>query len=220
MANNQNSTKVITGVGRLTYAFVWKPSKMDDDSEPKYSTSFLIRKDDKETVAKVKAAIQAAAEQGMEKLWGGKLPKKDFKIPLRDGDLEIEEKGEEYAGHWFINASSKRQPGIVDKKREAIEDEGEVYSGCYARLSVNFYPFDVRGNKGVACGLNNVQKIADGEPLGGARIKAEDDFDVWIGDKDGDLFDEEDSGNGIFADLGKAKRTNDLPFGADDTIAA
>lgn len=223
MANNNNqiATKVITGAVRLTFAFVWKPSKMDDDSEPKYSTCFLIPKDDTETLKKCKAAIQAAANKGAAEKWGGKIPSKNFKIPLRDGDLEAEEKGEEFRGHWFINASSKIAPGIVDRKLHKIEDENELYSGCYARLSVNFYPFDTKGNRGVACGLNNIQKIADGEPLFEMRAKAEDEFDQWVGDKDGDLFDEEGADDsGLFSSMRKEKKPGSDLFGDSDDIAA
>lgn len=218
--NEQRITKVITDPVRLTYAFVWKPNKMDEDSEPKYSTCFLIPKEDKVTLRKVKAAIQTAAEQGAEKYWGGKIPSKKFKIPLRDGDEEAEEKGEEFSGHWFINATSKQAPGIVDKRRIKIEDESEVYSGCFARLSVNFYPFDTKGSKGIACGLNNIQKISDGEPLGGARVKAEEDFDDWEGDENGDLFGEDDGDSAPAPTRGKKQNIAQGLFDDDDDIAA
>ena len=80
-----------------------------------------------------------------------------------------------YAGHWFINANSKTAPQIVDKAVKPILNRDEVYSGCYARVSLNFYAFNSNGNKGIACGLGNIQKIRDGEPLGG-RSLATDDF--------------------------------------------
>ena len=54
-------------------------------------------------------------------------------------------------------------------------DATEVYSGCYGRLTLNFYAYNANGNKGVAAGLGNVQKLEDGEPLGGFT-RAEDDF--------------------------------------------
>lgn len=220
------ATKVITGKGRLSYAYVWSPHKSDDDDEAKYSTRFMIPKEDTDTVRKIKAAIKAAADIGMKKYWGGELPKK-FKIPLRDGDLEADEKSEELRGHWFFNATSNRAPGIVDAKRRPITDEDEVYSGCYARLSINMFPFDTKGSKGVGCGLNNIQKLEDGEHLGGGRTKAEDDFDDW-GDANGDLFGDANDDDDLFGDLGKERKPSndlfddegDLPFGPDDDIAA
>lgn len=181
MPVTNTDTKVITGKCRLSFANVWEP-KAINGGDAKYSTSILIPKSDKNTLKKIKAATEAAKELGKNEKWGGKIPK-NIHTPLRDGDEEVDEKGEAYAGHYFLNASSKNQPGIVDRNRDEIIDTTEVYSGCYARLSLNFYPFDTNGNKGVAVGLNNIQKWADGDFLGG-RSRAEDDFD--------DLEDEED----------------------------
>ena len=97
-----------------------------------------------------------------------------IKNPLRDGDRERPD-DEAYRGCWFINANSATAPGIVDSDRQPIIERSEVYSGVYGRASINFYAFNSNGNKGIACGLNNLQKIADGEPLGG-KSRAEDDF--------------------------------------------
>ena len=206
-------TKVVTGKGRLSYAYVWEPHVSEDseNNEAKYSTSFLFPKDDKETVIKIKAAIDAAIEQGVQKLWGGKMPA-NLKRPVRDGDKEADEKGEDYKGHYFFNASTKKAPEIVDQKRNPIIDEDEVYSGCYARISVNFYPFNKNGNKGVAVGLNNIQKWADGEPLGGARSKAEDDFDAL--ESSDSPFGDDPTAGGIY------DKDGDLPFGDTDEFAA
>ena len=173
-------TKVITGKGRLSYAYVWEPREQDGQ-EPKYSVSFLIPKSDKETLKKFDAALEAAKAKGAAKKWEGKIPA-NLKLPLRDGDEEADEKGEDYRGHFFFNATSKDAPGIVDAQRNPIFDKAEVYSGCYARLSVSLYPYNTNGNRGVAVGLNHIQKIADGEPLGGARGKAENEFDDWDDD--------------------------------------
>jgi len=167
--------KVTTGLGIISYAYIWKPRPEEDGKAPKYSTSFLIPKSDMKTLTKIKNAINAAAALGQADKWNGKLPEQP-KHPLRDGDAEADEKGEEYRGHYFINATSTRRPRIVDFYVQDIVEEDEVYSGCKCRLSLNFYPFNTNGNKGIACGLNHVQKIEDGEPLGGARSKAEDDF--------------------------------------------
>lgn len=65
-----------------------------------------------------------------------------------------------------------------------IPDQNEVYSDCYARLFINFYAFNTNGNRGVACGLGNIQKIRNGEPLGGYAI---DDFTVIDDDSNDDF---------------------------------
>lgn len=174
-------TKVLTGKGRLSYAYVWAPQEQDGQ-DPKYSTSFLFPKKDKDTLEKLNAAIEAAKEVGRKK-WGGKIPI-NLRTPLRDGDEEADEKGEEYRGHFFFNATSRDAPGIVDAECNQILDKSEVYSGCYARLSVKLYPYDVNGNRGVAAGLNHIQKIGDGDPLGGAKGRAENEFDAWVEDDD------------------------------------
>ena len=174
MAITNQDTKVITGKVRLSYAHIWKPVAISEGQEPKYSVCLLIPKSDKETLRKIKAAIVAAKERG-KSIWGGKIPA-NLKLPLRDGDEDRPDQPE-YAGHYFINASSKMQPGIVDKNVQPILDSTEVYSGCYARVSINFFPYNQAGNKGIGCGLNNIQKIADGDYLGG-RSRPEDDFDV------------------------------------------
>lgn len=174
-----SQTKVVTGKVRFSYANVWEATSIDADSPKKYNISILIPKKDKKTIAKVEAAIEAACADYKAKN-NGKLPK-TYKLPLRDGDDE--DKGEEYEGHFFLAASSQRQPGIVDENRDPILDKDEFYSGCYGRAAINFYAFDKAGNKGVAVGLNNLQKLEDGEHLGGAFSSAEDDF----ADEDDDL---------------------------------
>ena len=179
MAKYVNPTKVITGPEtRWSYANVWQPKAIDGGA-PKYSVSLIIPKSDTKTIEKVRAAIQAAYEEGQSKLKGnGKtVPQlKALKTPLRDGDLERPD-DEAYANSYFINANSASAPGIVDADRQPILDRSEVYSGVYGRASINFYAFNSNGNKGIACGLNNLQKIKDGEPLGG-KSSAEDDFDT------------------------------------------
>ena len=174
---NANPCKVVTGLARLSYANVWSPKSINGGT-PKYSASVLIPKSDTVTVQKVKAAIQAAYEEGDSKLKGtGKSvpPLAAIKTPLRDGDVERPD-DEAYADHWFVNANSNTAPGVVDINREPVYDTSEIYSGVYARVSLSFYAFNSNGNKGIACGLQNIQKIKDGESLGG-KVKAEDDFD-------------------------------------------
>ena len=177
MAKFINPTKVITGPDtRWSYANVWDPKSINGGA-PKYSVSLIIPKSDKVTVEKIKSAIKAAYEEGESKLKGsGKsVPSLSvLKTPLRDGDLERPD-DEAYKNAYFVNANSAAAPGIVDADRQQIIDRSEVYSGVYGRASINFYAFNSNGNKGIACGLNNLQKIRDGEPLGG-KSKAEDDF--------------------------------------------
>lgn len=177
MSKIMNATKVITGPNtRWSYANVWD-AKSINGGAPKYSVSLIIPKSDTATVEKIKAAIQATYEEGQSKLKGnGKtVPALSvLKTPLRDGDLERPD-DEAYKNCYFINANSASAPGIVDAERNPILERSEVYSGVYGRASINLYAFNSNGNKGIACGLNNLQKIRDGEPLGG-KSKAEDDF--------------------------------------------
>ena len=172
-----NPTKVITGVNtRWSYVNAWEPKSINGGA-PKYSVSLIIPKSDTKTIEKIQAAIQAAYEEGQGKLKGnGKsVPALSvLKTPLRDGDAERPD-DEAYADSYFVNANSGTAPGIVDADRNPIIDRSEVYSGVYGRASINFYAFNSNGNKGIACGLNNLQKIRDGEPLGG-KSRAEDDF--------------------------------------------
>lgn len=171
-----NPTKVVTGVVRFSYLNCWE-AKSINGGTAKYSVSIIIPKSDKRTVEKIKAAIQAAYEEGQSKLKGNSksVPALSIlKTPLRDGDLERPD-DEAYANSYFVNANSTTAPGVVDADRQTIIDRSEMYSGVYGRASINFYAFNSNGNKGIACGLNNLQKIRDGEPLGG-KASAEVDF--------------------------------------------
>lgn len=174
-----SSTKVVTGKQtRFSYANVFEPKSING-GDAKYSCALLIDKKDKKTLEKIDNAIKAAIEEGKGK-WGGKVPKK-LKLPLRDGDEERDD--EAYAGKMFLNANSSTKPGVVDEDLNQILDSDEFYSGCYGRASVNFYAFNSNGNVGIACGLNNLQKLADGDRLSGGS-SAEDDF--------GDMEEEDD----------------------------
>ena len=174
---NNNPTKVITGTNtRWSYANVWE-AKSINGGTPKFSVSLIIPKSDTRTVAKIKAAIESAYREGESRLKGNakSVPAlSTIKTPLRDGDAERPD-DEAYANSYFINANSSTAPGIVDADLNVILTRSEVYSGVYGRASINFYAFNSNGNKGIACGLNNLQKIRDGEPLGG-KTNAEDDF--------------------------------------------
>ena len=178
-AKRTNPTKVVTGIVRLSYANVWEPKSINGGAE-KYSVSLIIPKSDTKTINAINAAVNAAIEEGKGK-FGGKIPNKAaLKLPLRDGDIDRPD-DEAYANSYFINANSNTAPQIVDRNVNPILDRSEVYSGVYARVSINFYAFNSNGNKGIACGLGNIQKIRDGEPLGG-RTNAADDFATDVDD--------------------------------------
>jgi hypothetical protein len=179
-----NPMKVITGPNtRWSYANVWEPKSINGGT-PKFSVSLIIPKSDTKTVAKIKAAIEAAYHEGESKLKGnGKTVPAlaALKTPLRDGDAERPD-DEAYANAYFINANATTAPGIVDADRNPILTRSEVYSGVYGRASISFYAFNSNGNKGIACGLNNLQKVRDGEPLGG-KASAESDFATYDDDE-------------------------------------
>ena len=171
------ATKVITGANtRWSYANVWEAKAMEG-GKPKFSVSLIIPKSDTVTVDKIKSAIEEAYREGQSKLKGNakSVPAlSTLRTPLRDGDLERPD-DPAYTNAYFVNANSSTAPGVVDANRNEIMDKSEVYSGCYGRASINFYAFNANGNRGIACGLNNLQKLRDGEPLGG-RASAESDF--------------------------------------------
>ena len=173
----KNPCKVITGKVVMSYLTVNEPKVPLGGGTPKYSVSLIIPKSDTATVEKIKAAIQAAYDEGQSKRKGNSKTVPDLdslKTPLRDGDKD--RKGDEaYKDCYFVNANSTTKPGVVDADRNPILDSSELYSGIIGRASINFYAFNSNGNRGIACGLNNLQKLSDGTPLGG-HSRAEDDF--------------------------------------------
>lgn len=183
---DNNPTKVLIGPVRFSYAHVWEPTRIDENSKPKYSVALIIPKSNKALVKAIQAGINAAEEIGKVKVWEGKVPK-NLKRPLRDGD---EERGgdENYEDCYWINASCVVPPGITEMqngKAVKIIDQDEFYSGCYGYASVNFYPFPKDSpSKGIACGLNNLLKTKEGERLDG-RSTAESDFNDLEVDDDG-----------------------------------
>ena len=158
------STAITTGKVRFSYCHLFVPYA-SNGGEPKYSMAVIVPKTDTKTIAAINKAIDEATAKGKAEKWGGKVPA-NIKKPLRDGD---EERPDDpvYANSYFFNCRSKLRPGVVDKNIQPIIDPDEVYSGCYGRVNVNFYPYDASGNRGIAVGLNNVQKLSDGERLGG-----------------------------------------------------
>lgn len=168
--NNQNNTKVIVPC-RFSYLHCWEPDSVNG-GDLKYSVSAIVPKSDTKTINAIKAAIEQAKKDSVSK-WGGKVPA-NLKLPLRDGDIDRPD-DEAYAGCYFFNANSRQAPQVVDSKVQPILDQSEVYSGCYGKISVTFYGYNSNGNRGIAAGLGNIQKLKDGESLGG-RTSAADDF--------------------------------------------
>lgn len=166
------SVKVIVPC-RFSYLHCWEPVGIEG-GEPKYSVSAIIPKSDKATINKIKAAIEQVKKESLS-VWGGKVPA-NLKTPLRDGDTDRPD-DEAYTDSYFFNANSKQKPQVVDNLVQPILDQSEVYSGCYGNISVNFYAYSINGNKGIAAGLGNIQKLSDGESLGG-RTSAAEDFET------------------------------------------
>ena len=165
------ATSITTGIVRLSYANLWEPTSMDENQKKKYNTAILIDKTDKTTVARVKTAIAAAEVLGKEKFGKSWIPAK-MKPCLRDGDAEKPE-DENYAGHYFLNAKSTTQPIMVNRKGHVIVDHDEIYSGVYAYVSLNFYPYN-NVSIGVGVGLGNIMKAKDGEAFSGRSTPDED----------------------------------------------
>jgi hypothetical protein len=172
--------KIITNKVRLNYVNIQEKRALIEGEEGKYSCQIMIEKSNKELLSQINAAIEEAMKVGAA-IWGGAVIE-NLRTPLRDGDLE--ELGEEYAGHFYMNLASKSRPIAVDRQLKEIKDPSEIYSGCYARVSFNTYAYNyengTEGNKeihcGIGCGLLNIQKLAEGEPLG--RTRPEEEFDA------------------------------------------
>jgi hypothetical protein len=169
MASKSVKSKFVTGKVRFSFVHVFEPAETLN-KQLKYSASILIPKSDKESIARFNAAFDEVKKANAA-FFGGSVPKM-LKGGLRDGDAEKDDPI--YAGHYFINANSNEKPGIVDADLNPILDKNEFYSGCYGRASITLYPYDASGSKGIAAGLNNVQKLEDGEKLGGATSAAAD----------------------------------------------
>jgi len=165
------SERIITGKVRLSYANVWE-AKSINEGAAKYTCSLIISKSDKETLDKIKRAYDLALKEGVQKFGAKTFNEKNITFPVHDGDVKKSD-DEAYANSYYINTSSYQAPGIVDIYGSTITDQTQVYSGCYARVAITVYPFVRNGNKGVAFGLQHIQKLSDGEPLGGRSSAAE-----------------------------------------------
>lgn len=173
-------SKVVFGPARLCYVSVMQRKKFDGDTgEGKYSTNILIPKGESATVEAINKAIAAARSRGITAKWGGKLPKKLGESPMRDGD---EKEDDVFGGHWYLNAKTDKRPLVLDVDGSVVEDPEAFYSGVWALASVSFYPYSTGGNNGVACALNALRKVKDGDRLGGGD--SSHDFDDLCNDDD------------------------------------
>ena len=177
--SNQDPQFAVTGKVRLSFVHVFAPFAAKPGNEPKYSVTILVSKSDIGTMQRISAAIEAATQQGVATKWNNVRPPLIL-LPVYDGDGVRPSDGmpfsDECKGHWVFTASDKNRPEVVDLTLNPILNQTEVYSGMYARVSVRFFPYVNTGKKGVGCGLRNIQKLEDGEPLGGGRSNAADDF--------------------------------------------
>ena len=166
---------------QLSYANIWEPKSING-SDPKYSVSLIIPKKDKKTLAAIQSVIdKIKADPRSINKWGGKLPPK-IKLPLRDGDEEKDD--ETYAGAMFMNANSSRAPRVIDGRLNDVMDQDEVYSGCYAKVKVALFAYSASGNRGIGASLEVIQKVRDGERLGGSGTGIEG---FGVEDEDDDL---------------------------------
>lgn len=174
---NAKLTSLVTGPVRISYEHLLKPYAQQPGADEKYSVTILLPKSDVATKQRIDAAIAAAINDGVTNKWKGVRPP-NIPTPIWDGD-GVRQSGDAFGpeckGHWVFTASSKQRPELVDINIQPILNATEIYSGMFARISINFFPYDAAGKRGIGCGLGNVQKVGDGEPLGG-RTTAADDF--------------------------------------------
>lgn len=174
----QSGTRVKTDKVRFLYTHLFEKFENQLSHKSAYSTIILIPKTDTGTVDAINAAIKAAIDEGKSRNVLKRTT--NLRLPLRDGD---EKDNELFHDCWYMNIASQYQPDIVDRRGNAITNPDEVYSGMYGRVSMNFYAYSAAGNAGISAGLGNVQKLADGERLGG-RSSAKTDFEDSISDDD------------------------------------
>ena len=179
---NLKKTEVVTGKVRLNFPVLFTPkADKNDPTKINYSCQLLIPKSDTATMAKIREAIEEAKREGLGKKWGGTMPP-NISAPYHDGDgikpVAGTEYGPECKGHYILNvkASASYKPDVVDGQLNPILDQSEIYSGMYARVLINFFPYFNSGKKGISVSFSNVQKVADGTPLGGAPKKSADVF--------------------------------------------
>lgn len=176
-----NKNQVVTGECRLSFVHVFEPQAAKEGAIPKYSLTAIIPKSDTKTIEAIKTAIQAAAEAGAQKHFGGRVPTA-VNSTFKDGDTETNDLGElqsdrypEYKGNYYIRLSTKFRPKVLDENRNEILDPTKVYSGVYGRVSMTFFAYSTEGKRGVSACLNNVMITRDGDPL--TSMLQGDEFD-------------------------------------------
>ncbi len=176
-----NIMNVTTGKVRLSFVHLFKPYAFQAGQEEKFSATILVPKTDADTMNRINAAIEAAKQKGISEKWGGVVPP-IVPTPIYDGDgvrpSDGMPFGPECKGCWVFTASAKADypPEIVDVQGNPIINQSEIYSGIYGRVNVTFFPYAFGGKKGIGCGLGPVQKLADGEALGGGSLSAAQAF--------------------------------------------
>ena len=161
------SKKVVTGEVRLGFVHLFEPRAIQEGGQLKYSVELIIDKKDKNVLDPINKAVQEVIDANPSIFKNAKK----VKLPLRDGDEDKD--SFEYEGKFFLSASDKNPPVVIDENKVEILSPREIYSGCYGRVSISFFAFDKAGNKGVGAALNAVQKTRDGEPLGSTYTKAD-----------------------------------------------
>ena len=189
---------------KLCFVHAFEPTSMDgNEANAKYGVCVVIPKDDEASIAEIQKAIAAAKEVGKSKCWNGKIPS-GLRTPLRDGDTDRPD-DPNFENCYFFNANSKRKPGILEPDKTPMTDETHLYSGCYAHVSVNFYPYSVSGNRGIGAGLNNIMKCAEGDSLAGAAPATADFSDIEPAKAEDDFKDIESAAKAVIDD-------DDMPF--------
>lgn len=179
-----NNHVVTTNPVRIGYPYLLKPRMNDDGTAGKYGAMLIIPKTDTATVNALNAAIDSARKMAVAE---GNKAAANYRSPLKDGD-GVKQNGEEYGpeckGCWVLNVSSKNKPGLCDRNLQAILDPAEIYPGMWANVDILFKAFKVQSNAGITCYLNNLQKVRDDTPLGGAPERPENVFTAVAADDD------------------------------------
>jgi len=168
--------KLITPNFRAAYISVFRATSMKQADGSEGAPKFSIRACFPPTADL--SALKKEAELAAREKFGDKIPK-TLRSPFRLNE-ELDNPVVGIGDNWVIvsfSANADRRPGIVDAKLQDIIDDADVYSGSWYRAQVNAYGYDKAGNKGVAFGLQNVQKIKDDDPIGNGRIPASKAFE-------------------------------------------
>lgn len=174
-------TNVTTGEARLSFVHLFKPYAYQQGDKERFSCTILVPKSDTATKARIDAAIEAAKQKGVSGKWNGVCPP-IVQTPVHDGDGKRPSDGmpfgPECKGHWVFTANAEIDypPEVVDQNGNPMINQSEMYSGVYALVNVEFFPYMFGGKKGIGCSLGPVKKVRDGEALGGSAPTAAQAF--------------------------------------------